>query len=163
MTVDSITIRTTIKPGDLGYLIYLHGILYAREAGFDFTFDAYVGKGMSDFFLSYTPQEDGVWIAEQAGQVIGSIMIIKSPKNTAQLRYFIVHPSARGQGIGRRLLEKALNFCRSQGYQSVHLWTVSTLDSAKHLYQSAGFNCTDSRTQVIWGKSLTEERYELAL
>ena len=156
-------IRAGLEPGDIGYVIHLHGLLYAEEYRFDTTFDGYVASGMGEFAKTYDPQKDCLWVAEANGEIVGSIAINGQPDQAAQLRWFIVHPRARGGGLGRRLLEAALGFCRERGFSAVFLWTLDNLDAAIHLYRSAGFRQTDEKTHVIWGHTLTEARYELSL
>lgn len=152
------------RPGDAGYLTYRHARLYSELCGFDTTFEGYVAEGVALFLKQFDAAKDSLWIAEQAGKFLGSIAIVQTPdKWEAQLRWFLVEPEAQGQGLGKQLLEEALAFCRRQGYQSVVLWTVSTLDSARHLYQQAGFQLTKTESHTIWGKELTEEMWRLAL
>ena len=161
--MDEITIRTQIKPGDVGYIIYLHGILYAQEFGFDSTFEAYVAGPLSEFINDFDPQKDCLWVAECAGRIVGSIAIVGKPDNIAQLRWYLVHPDVRGRGLGRRLLTAAVDFCRERAFKSVFLLTVQELETAGYLYQSAGFQKTESKRQEMWGVTLTDERYEMTL
>ena len=157
----SFTLRHDLRPGDLGFLVYLHGILYAREYGFDATFEAYVAGPLAQFVLS--PSEgDRVWIAEREERILGSIAIVGASATDAQLRWFLVDPSARGCGIGTRLLHEALAFCRESGYESVFLWTVSALTTAARLYRSAGFQKVEENAGQRWGMEVVEEKYVLA-
>ena len=156
-------VRSNIKPGDIGYLVYLHGILYAQEYDLDFTFEGYVAAGLGEFAKSYDEGKDRLWIAEADGRVVGSIAIAGLPDQTAQLRWFLVHPEVRGKGLGRKLLSEALAFCRERGFRSVFLWTISELKEAAHLYRQAGFQRTEQKTHIIWGGTRTEERYDLSL
>jgi GNAT superfamily N-acetyltransferase len=175
-------LRTELRPGDLGCLTYLHGILYARERGWDRTFEAYVARGLAGFVLDYDQTRERVWLAERGDEILGSIAIVRArdgatrgahheraevgdegAADVAQLRWFLVHPDTRGQGLGRKLIGEALNFCHVAGYRRVILWTVSGLDAAAHLYRAAGFERVEARTHQIWGRVVTEERYELEL
>lgn len=156
-------IRSDLRPGDIGYLIYLHGILYAKEYGWDQGFEGYVAESLANFVLSLNARTDCLWIAETDGEIVGSIGIVRDSNSTAQLRWFLVHPDHRGRGLGQELLNRALQFSRDCGFKSVFLWTVSDLKIAAHLYQRAGFRKTEDKTHKIWGKTLTEERYELSL
>lgn len=156
-------IRSGLQPGDIGYIIYLHGTLYAQEYGWDHTFEGYVAEGMAKFALSYNEEKDNIWIAEADGQIVGAIAIVGVDAATAQLRWFIVHPGQRGHGLGRALLQRALRFCADKRFEHVFLWTVSELTTAAHLYTSVGFRPTERHTHAIWGKLLTEVRYDLAL
>jgi len=156
-------IRSSLQPGDIGWIIYLHGLLYAKEYGWNYTFDGYVAKGLARFALSYDAHKDRLWIAERGGQIVGFIAIVGHSELEAQLRWFLVHPTERGHGLGRLLLNEALEFCREHQFRSIFLWTVSDLKVAAHLYQSVGFHKTEEKTHDIWGKTLTEEKFELSL
>jgi GNAT superfamily N-acetyltransferase len=156
-------IRHHIKPGDIGYLVYLHGVLYAKEYGYDQTFEAYVAAGLTKFVKSFSSDKDRIWLAEISGQIIGSIAIVGRSKAEAQLRWFLVHPDYQGLGIGKKLLKGAVRFCRRRKFKTIFLWTTSELIEAAHLYTSIGFDKTTKRTHKIWGKRLTEEMYELRL
>jgi GNAT superfamily N-acetyltransferase len=156
-------IRSNLRPGDIGYLIYLHGILYAKEYSWDCTFEGYVAESLTKSVPSFDDSTACLWIAEIDGKTIGSIGIVPDSKSEAQLRWFLVHPDHRGRGLGRELLNKALQFSRNRGFKSVFLWTVSDLKIAAHLYQWAGFRKTEEKTHQVWGKTITEERYELSL
>ncbi len=162
-TQQAITIRHTLKPGDVGYIIYLHGKLYDEEYGLTQEFEGYVASALGQFAQSPDRQKDCIWIAELNGQIVGSIAIVGYSEAVAQLRWFLIHPQTRGQGLGHRLINEALEFCRQQKFKSVILWTLSNLDAARHLYQAAGFVKTEEKTHLIWGHLLTEERYELML
>jgi len=156
-------IRHYLKPGDIGYLTYLHGISYAKECGYDQTFEAYVANGLAEFVQSFSPDKDRIWLAELNNQIIGSIAIVGNSKLEAQLRWFLVHPDCRGLGLGRELINEALLFCKEHKYKTIFLWTTSELNVARHLYTSVGFRKTKEKTHKIWGKKVTEERYDLHL
>ena len=157
-----ISIRHDLRPGDVGYITYLHGILYAPEQGWDHTFDAYVAIPLAEFARSRSPGQS-IWIVEDGERIVGSVAIVKFSEREAQLRWLLLDPEVRGQGIGRRLVEEALDFCRDAGYSSVFLWTVNTLPVAAKLYQSVGFRKTEELTHELWGSTVTEVKYELAL
>lgn len=158
----AVSIRTDIHPGDIGSIIYLHGTLYAKEYGFNHTFEPYVAMPLSEFVNKQTSR-DKLWIVDKNEEVMGSVAIVNCPGNIAQLRWLIVHPDLRGYGIGKKLVKEALSFCRAQNYASVFLWTIDFLNAALKLYTSAGFRMTESKTHKVWGRLLTEERYELRL
>lgn len=157
-----ITLRGTLRPGDLGTIIRLHGVVYGAEYGWDHTFEAMVAGDISRFVLA---GEAGgrLWVAERGGEVAGCVGIVGQADGSAQLRWFLVDPAHRGAGIGRMLLDEALAFCRAEGFRSVFLWTVKGLDAAAHLYRSAGFRVTQEETHVRWGATVTEQRYDVQL
>ena len=156
-------IRTSIKPGDIGYITYLHGTLYAAEYGLDWTFESYVAAGLGEFAGEYDSDKDYFAVAEIEGRIVGAVAIVGRPDQTAQLRWFLVHPEARGHGIGKKLLHEAIAFCRQKRYKSVFLWTISELQTAAHLYLQVGFLLTEQNTHEVWGAVRTEQRYELIL
>jgi N-acetylglutamate synthase-like GNAT family acetyltransferase len=155
----NVSIRNQLKPGDIGYIVYLHGIIYAQEYGWDYTFETYVAGPLAEF--AKAPGERGrIWIVEKDGQVAGSVAIVEVAEREAQLRWMLLTADLRGYGLGRHLVEQALDFCKEQGYTTVFLWTVSILTPAVKLYQSVGFQLTEEKTHQIWGAELTEQRYE---
>lgn len=155
-------IRCRFKPGDAGEIIKFHAIIYSKEYGYDLTFEAYVAEGLAEFIKSYSPERDRVWILEDGEKIVGTIAVFGRSKDSAQLRWFLVHPDYRGKGLGKTLLEKAIEFCRKHGYKHIYLWTTSELSVAKRLYTSFGFVKTEEKGHRIWGKKITEEKYELA-
>jgi GNAT superfamily N-acetyltransferase len=160
--VPGITLRTDLRPGDIGTIVHLHGVLYAREYGFDPTFEAYVAGPLADFVRSPSPRQC-LWIAEREKQFAGCIAIVPADATTAQLRWFLVHPDARGAGLGKRLLHEAITFAGASGYESIFLWTVSALSAAAHLYTSTGFRRTEAHSAQQWGVAVVEEKYEMSL
>jgi N-acetylglutamate synthase-like GNAT family acetyltransferase len=157
-----IALRTDLRPGDLGMIVYLHGVIYARERGFDPTFEAYVAGPLSEFVRAKDVRHR-LWIAERDGRIVGCVAIVPAAPETAQLRWFLVDPNTRGQGLGKRLLREAIAFCKECQYQEVFLWTESALTVAAHLYQSVGFRKTEERPGRMWSVDLIEEKYELRL
>jgi GNAT superfamily N-acetyltransferase len=143
-------------------VVRLHGVVYGRENGFDATFEAYVAAPLAEFVLAASPRER-LWLAERGGDLVGCVAVIAAPAGAAQLRWFLVDPSARGGGLGRALLAEALSFARNAGYRGVMLWTVSSLAAAAHLYRSAGFRLAEQRPGRRWGVDVVEQRYELTL
>lgn len=157
-----IVVRTHIQPGDIGAITRLHGVLYAKEYGFDHTFEPYVAIPLSECVIKHR-EGNQLWIVEKKAKVMGAVAIVNRTTHMAQLRWLILHPDLRGKGIGQQLLEEALNFCKEFGYKTVYLWTIDFLTAARKLYTSAGFRLTDTKTHHIWGRHLTEERHELEL
>jgi N-acetylglutamate synthase-like GNAT family acetyltransferase len=146
----------------VGGIVALHGILYAREYGFDPTFEAYVAAPLAAFVRAASPRER-LWIAERDGRLVGCVAVVAASPDTAQLRWFLVDPSARGAGLGRRLLGEAVAFAGGCGYKALILWTVSALTAAAHLYRAAGFRKVEAKPGRMWGVDVVEEKYELAL
>lgn len=165
----SVSLRHDLRPGDVGYITYLHGTLYAQDQGWDYTFDAYVANPLAEFAKLQSNQaksqsaQERIWILEKDGRIVGSVAIVKFSDMVAQLRWLLLDPSVRGKGIGRWLVEDALDFCRTAGYSAVFLWTVKTLAIATKLYKSLGFRETEEQTHELWGSIVTEVRYDLEL
>jgi GNAT superfamily N-acetyltransferase len=161
-TSANIVLRHDLRPGDIGAVVWLHGTVYAAEYGFDPTFEAYVAGPLADFVVHRT-ERDRLWIAERGGRIVGCIAIVGASHNEAQLRWYLVDPSARGLGLGRRLLDEAIAFARNCGYGLIFLWTVSALTAAAQLYHKVGFRKVEEKSGQIWGVDVVEERYILKL
>lgn len=163
MTDGRITVRHDLRPGDIGRVTALHGVLYAEEYGLSQIFEAYVAETLAEFGKLDRPGRDRIWLAESNGRLVGSIGIVGREGGAAQLRWLLVAPEARGHGLGQRLLDEALAFCRAGGCASVYLWTISILPTAAALYLRAGFRKTAETGPSWWGREVIEERYDLAL
>jgi ribosomal protein S18 acetylase RimI-like enzyme len=159
---EGITIRHNLRPGDMGALVRLHGILYAAEYGYDHTFEPYVAGPMAQFVLA-GGQRQRIWIVERTDQIAGCLAVVEVSGDEAQLRWFLLDPKVRGLGLGRRLLGEALSFARQAGYQKAFLMTVDIHTEAARLYRSVGFQVTEEHQAVLWGGVLTEQRYEIRL
>jgi GNAT superfamily N-acetyltransferase len=154
-------IRHELKPGDLGMVVHLHGVVYAREYGLDTTFEPYVARPLADFVLSGSGR---LWIAEDENRVVGSIALVDAEdEGVGQLRWFLLVPEARGTGLGRRLLDEALAHARERGLAHIYLWSFADLTGALRLYERAGFHTTQTKTSFIWGSERTEVRMDLEL
>lgn len=162
-SLDKIRIRSTLAPGDMGMLIHLHGRLYAQECGYNLQFEGYVCKTFYDLMQNYSPAKDRFWFVEDDGQMVGAIAIVGHTGQVAQLRWFILLPAYRGLGLGRRLMDEALQYCRDQGYKTVFLYTTADQKTAVSMYLKAGFKKIDEAGSHDWGKHLVEEKYELNL
>ncbi|MCX5826769.1 MAG: GNAT family N-acetyltransferase [Deltaproteobacteria bacterium] len=161
-STSDVAVRFELRPGDIGYITWLHGILYAKEQGWNHTFEAYVAGPLAEFAKMQSARQR-IWIAELDGKIVGTVAVVDAGENRAQLRWLLVDPCARGVGLGRRLVKESIQFATESGYRSIFLWTVSDLHAAGALYRSCGFAKTLKQPRVIWGKMVTEERYDLAL
>ncbi len=159
----SVSIRDTIKPGDVGAITWLHGVIYADEYKLDETFEAYVAVPLSEFVKSGDFTHQRLWVVELDDKVLGGIAIVQNSPEEAQLRWFILHPDLRGRGLGKNLVSISLDFCREHGYKRVVLWTFDELDAAIGIYKKKGFLKTEEITHIHWGKNVTEEKYVLNL
>jgi len=160
---EEISIRTTLRPGDLGYVVYRHGKLYGDEYGYGVSFESYVAAGLAEFYKSYDPLKDRVWIAEHKGVIVGFLLLMHRENNSAQLRYFYLEADYRGIGLGKKLMELFVEFLRSCNYTSSYLWTTDELAAAAALYKKAGFRLTEEKESTAFGKSLKEQRYDLVV
>jgi len=159
--MENICIRTELRPGDLGYVIHRHGVLYAKEYGYSVAFEAYVAAGLYEFYKHYDEERDRVWICEQGDQMIGFMLLMHREGNSAQLRYFYLEPAYRGLGLGRQLMELFMAFFYEKKYQSAYLWTTHELKAAASLYTRHGFQLTESVDSSAFGKPLQEQRYSM--
>ena len=159
---DDITVRTSLRPGDVEAIVQMHRSIYAREYGFDDTFATYVAEPLGAFARQPEARER-IWIAEHGGRIVGCVAIVEADARVAQLRWFLVDTAARGAGLGRWLLDEAVAFARRGGYETIILWTVSALHAAAHLYGSVGFRKVLEKPGRAWGVDVTEEKYELSL
>jgi GNAT superfamily N-acetyltransferase len=162
ISLDDISIRTQLRSGDIGYMIFMHGTLYQREYGYGVQFEAYVAKGLCEFWERYDPARNRVWICEHQDRIIGSLVLMDRG-SAAQLRYFLIEPEYRGIGLGSRLIQLYMDFLRQCGYRSSYLWTTHELHRASYLYKRVGFQLTEEKDSTAFGKPLREQRYDLIL
>jgi len=151
------------QPGDMGWVVQRHGELYAREWGYSSEFEALVARIVADFLDQFDPQRERCWIAERGGEKIGCVFLVKKSRIVAKLRLLLVEPSARGLGLGHRLIAECLQFAKQAGYRSITLWTQSELAAARHLYLAAGFTRTEKTPHRSFGKDLVAETWERKL
>ena len=151
------------RPGDIGWIIHRHGVIYAEEYNFDETFEALVAEILVQFIRKHNPKREYLWIAEQDGERIGSVMIVDAGDQVAQLRLLLVDPKARGQTVGMRLIDECINFSRRNRYRKIKLWTQSNLLEARHLYAKAGFELVSESPHKSFGQDLIAEFWELPL
>lgn len=159
------------RPGDMGWVIARHGALYAQEYGWDITFEALVARIAADFIDHFDPQREACWIAERDGGNVGCVFLVQARDEAtqairpgiAQLRMLLVEPTARGLGLGERLVAECERFARDKGYGRIVLWTNSILTAARHIYRKAGYVMTASEPHHSFGHDLIGETWELDL
>ena len=162
VSLDDISIRTELRPGDIGHVIGMHGTLYGREYGYGIQFETYVAKGLCEFYEKYDPKRNRVWICEHGNRIIGFLLLMDRGQ-AAQLRYFLIEPEYRGIGLGSKLLNLYMDFLHECGYRESYLWTTHELTAAAALYSRAGFKLTEEKESTNFGKPLREQRYDLIL
>lgn len=160
---EDIAYRHEITPGDIGYIIHLHGAIYGKEYNFSTDFEKYVIKTFYDFLEKYSPENDRIWMAEYNNKIVGCVAIVHQPNEEAQLRWFLLDSAFRGLGIGKRLLTEAVDFSKEKKFKNVFLLTTSMQDKALQMYKMMGFELTKSEEVEEWGKTFYEERYDLRL
>ncbi len=160
---ENIRIRTELKPGDLGYVMYRHGKLYEKEYNYGISFETYVGAGLYEFYKNYDPDMDRVWVCEHENNIIGFVLLMHRENNAAQLRYFYLEPEYRGIGLGKKMMSLYMEYLKVKGYSSAYLWTTHEQQTAASLYMHYGFRLKEEKESTTFGKLLKEQRYELVL
>lgn len=151
------------EPGDMGWVVHKHGLLYSQEYGWDESFEALVSQIATDFIKQYNPKRERSWIAEMNGEIVGSIFVVEGSEDTAKIRLLIVDPKARGLGLGSQLVEECIQFSKRVGYKKLVLWTNSILKEARHIYQKKGFKLVNEEKHHSFGHDLIGETWELPL
>jgi GNAT superfamily N-acetyltransferase len=162
--VGDVRIRQLGRPGDLGWVVGAHGELYAEEFGWDFSFEVLVAKVVAEFATGHNPERERAWIADLDGRRVGCVFCVRGDEpDMARLRILLVHPDARGHGVGRRLVDTCLTFAREAGYTRMQLWTNDVLVTARRIYLAAGFRLVAQAPHHSFGVDLVGQDYELDL
>ena len=146
---DDISIRTDLRPGDLGRIISLHGEVYDPLGGYGLTFEAFVGRTIAEFVLDNNARGQ-IWLAERGERLVGCTAIALRDGSRGQLRWVLVDPSARGRGIGKQLVNSAMDYCREKGCESVFLETTDGLPESQTLYEKLGFTVISEAVEELW-------------
>ena len=156
-------IRPADQPGDLGWVVLAHGEIYAREYGYDTSFEALIARIVADYATGHDPAREGAWIAQAGDSRIGCVFCIAIDDRTAQLRILLVDPAGRGLGAGSALVRTCMDFARQAGYTGMRLWTQDNLTDARRIYLAHGFRLTGEQPHHSFGHDMVGQTYEADL
>jgi DNA-binding MarR family transcriptional regulator/GNAT superfamily N-acetyltransferase len=153
------------RPGDMGMVVALEGSGYVEQFGWDGTFESMAARIVADFIANFDSRRERCWIAEIAARHVGHVFLVRHPERpgTAKLRLLYVDPSARGLGLGQRLVAECIRFAQAAGYERITLWTQSILSAAHRIYRNAGFRLVSEQAHHSFGKDLVGQTWELEL
>ena len=151
------------RSGDMGWLVYRHAVVYRQEYGWNEEFEALVAEILAAFIRNYDPERERCWIADRGGVAVGSVFLVKETDEIGRLRLLFVDPSARGHGIGRKLVDACIEHARKVGYRKITLWTNDVLVSARRIYEAAGFRLARQWNDRAFGKDLVGQDWEIDL
>lgn len=151
------------RGGDAGWVVWRHGVLYARDEKYDMRFEALVAKLVGEFFERNDTVHERCWIAERDGENVGCVFVFRKSPRVAKLRMLLVEPSARGMGLGAHLIDECIQFARAAGYRKMVLWTHKSLTPARRLYRRAGFKLAKAAPNPSFGRKLVDEFWEIEL
>lgn len=157
-----VTLRA-LGVGDIGWIAHRQAILYAEEYGWDGTYEALAAEILAGFVRDFDPARENAWIADRNGEILGSVFLVRKSDEVAKLRLLYVETSARGMGLGKRLVDECIAFARAKGYRTMTLWTQSNLGAARAIYEKAGFKLVATEKHRSFGKNLVGETWEFDL
>ena len=158
-TQNQLIFRHDLKAGDLGKLIMYAGIYSNADFGYPLAFEGYVAKTFAEYIINPQPK-DRIWIVEESdGKFVGSVAVLDRGE-AAQLRWYNVDPKWRGKGIGKRIFDEALTYCKEQGFKKTWLSTFTDSELAIGIYERRGFSVIERKQIELAGRELTELIFE---